>query len=386
MYDLEQLRREEFPLSQNLLYFAHASVSPLPTRTRQAMQDALECFAEDPLGYWVKEGDALVHDRLKQEVAVMVNAQPSEVVSVFNTGAGINLIAQSLPIQPGDNIIFCDLEFPANVYPWMSLERDGVEIRMVPAQNGGLTLQGLERYVDSRTRVVAASAIQFFTGHRTDLAGIGAFCRQRGILFVVDAIQAVGHIPLDMKAMYMDILVTGGQKSLMAPHGTGFMVVRDEVAEKLNPRFISATSTRDWTFWIDYDITPLDGADRFKASTPNVIGIFGMMESLRLLQELGLENIDQHTQGLVRQTIALMEGLGYQTVTDLSAHGPIATFRLDMTVEQSDALVNYLGEQRIKVIRHLSRERIPHLRLSFHCYNTSEEVEQFAAIIRDFNL
>jgi cysteine desulfurase / selenocysteine lyase len=116
------------------------------------------------------------------------------------------------------------MEFPSNAFPWMTLPSPGVEARIVPA-DGGLTLETLIPYVDERTRVVAASAIQFFTGHRTNLAAIGAFCRQRGILFVVDAIQAIGHMALDVQRMKIDVLASGGQKSLLSLPGIGLLYV-----------------------------------------------------------------------------------------------------------------------------------------------------------------
>src|SRR5690606_2795067 len=129
---------------------------------------------------------------------------------------------------------------------------------------------------DGRTRAVAASAIQFFSGHRTDLAAIGDFCRQRNILFIVDAIQAIGHMKFDVQAMGIDVLATGGMKSLLALPGVGFLYVREELAEQMRPRLIHGNSTVDYLHWLDYDTTPAPGAARFAAGTPNVIGIMSM--------------------------------------------------------------------------------------------------------------
>ena len=322
-----------------------------------------------------------------RELAAYLNATaPQEIVPIFNTGFGVNSIAQSLPLRAGDNIAFCEVEFPSNAYPWMSLERDGIEIRQVPAVNGGLTLDSLETRVDGRTKLVAASAVQFFTGHRTDLVAIGGFCRERGILFFVDAIQSIGHMKFDVQSMNIDMLASGGQKSIMAPPGIGFMYVRDEVVETLSPRMIGCDSTRNYEHWMNYDTTPLPGAARFKAGTPNISGMFGLLESLSLIKELGPENIDRHTAQLVDTSIEMLTRLGYEVITDRREHGPIVTFKTGMSEKETDALIEHLASKMVSVVKHLSSDGVPHLRLSFHCYNKEEEVHRFEAIIKDFCL
>src|SRR5690606_20409536 len=120
-------------------------------------------------------------EKFYQQVAAHINASsPEEIVGVSSVSSAINLLAQAIDWQPGDNILFCDIEFPSNAYPWLSLERRGVEVRQVPADNGGLPLDALRPFVDGRTRLIAASAIQFFSGHRTDLTAVGQFCHQHG--------------------------------------------------------------------------------------------------------------------------------------------------------------------------------------------------------------
>jgi selenocysteine lyase/cysteine desulfurase len=283
--------------------------------------------------------------------------------------------------QPGDNVLFCEVEFPSNAYPWMSLERDGVEVRQVPASAGGLTLPALEPLVDERTRLIAASAIQFFSGHRTDLATIGAFCRERGILFVVDAIQAIGHMAFDVQAMNIDVLASGGQKSLMAVPGIGFMYIRAPICQTLKPRFVGGNATVDYMHWLDYDMTFLPGAQRFAIGTPNLPGIFSVCASLSLLRELGVDNIDRHTSRLAAQAIDVLSGMGYEVITSRQAHGPIVTFKSGLSHQATDALVEQLQQRRVTLVKHLDAAGTPHVRLSFHCYNTTEEIEQFMQIL-----
>jgi len=156
---------------------------------------------------------------LRQVLGRLINASPEEIALVQNTAEGINIAAHAIPFQPGDNVIFCDMEYPANVYPWMNLERRGVEVRIVPNREGGLALDDLEATIDQRTRVVAASSVEFLTGFRNDLQSIGELCRAKGIYFVVDGIQSLGVIPLDVRKCQIDMLSCGGPKWLMGPCG-----------------------------------------------------------------------------------------------------------------------------------------------------------------------
>jgi cysteine desulfurase / selenocysteine lyase len=382
MYDLESLRQSEFPLSANNLYFNHAGISPLPQRSRNRMQWAVSRLAEQPTSHFVAEGIPMMESFSRQIAAFVNAATPEEIEPVTTTSAALNAVALSIDWQAGDNVLFCDVEFPSNAFPWLGLARQGVDVRQLPALDGGLELATVERYLDRHTRLVAASAVQFFSGHRTDLAAIGNLCRERGILFVVDGIQSLGHIPCDVQAMKIDVLAAGGQKSLLGPPGTGFLYVREEVAAKLQPRTLGPNATVDYLHWLDYNLKPLPGAHRFRAGTPNLVGMFGLLESINLLQELGLEEIERHTSQLTAFTLEMLSGLGYQTLTVPGKHGPIATFASGLSNSETDGLVAYLAENNVTVVKHLNKAGAPHVRVSFHCYNTVAEVERLEQLLR----
>jgi len=377
MYDITHLRETEFPHAATLTYLNHAGIAPLPQRAKREIQAAVEALSADPNDYFGHVGlPALT--ALQAGLARFINAaDPSEIVFVTSTSAALNGIAQAIDWRPGDRVLFCDVEFPSNAYPWMSLQRDGVESCIVPADNGGLTLAAVERAVDERTRVVAASAVQFFTGHRTNLTAIGQFCRQRGILFVVDAIQSIGHMSFDVEAMGIDVLATGGQKSLLGLPGVGFMYVRGEVAEAMRPRLIHSNATVDYLHWLAYDLTPAPGAARFLAGTPNIAGIIGLGPSLALLEELGVASIDAHTSALSRYAIEQLSAAGLRVVTPPDALGPIVTFRSPVDAAATEAIVQRLAAERVVVVKHLDAGGAATIRLSTHCYNVREEIDRF---------
>ena len=384
MYDIESLRREEFPASANLTYLNHAGISPLPQRTKREVQSAIERLSEDPNAFFGKYA-LPAFASLQESLARYINADsPSEIVYSTTTSAALNAVAQAIDWRPGDNILFCDQEFPSNAYPWMSLSRDGVESRRVPSENGGLTLRQVEAHADDRTRAVTVSAIQFFSGHRTDLVAIGRFCRERNILFIVDAIQAIGHMAFDVQAMNIDILATGGMKSLLALPGAGFIYARDEVSSKMNPRLIHGNSTVDYLHWLDYDLTPQPGAARLSSGTTNVPGVLSIGASLSLLNELGPANIDTHTTALIHYAIDNLTNEGYEVVTSKDTSGPIATFRSPFDSETTDRLIQFLSDRQVVVCKHLDAGISAYVRASVHCYNITADIDRLLEELRSF--
>jgi selenocysteine lyase/cysteine desulfurase len=180
---------------------------------------------------------------------------------------------------------------------------------------------------------------------------------------------------IDVRQMNIDVLVTGGHKSLMTMPGTGFMYVREAVCAGLKPRVIGALSTASWLHYLNYDLTPQPGAMRFLIGTPNLVGVAGVIESMALLTELNREAIDRHTTRLAAHTLRMAQERGYELTTPLGEHGSIATFKSKLGNDQTTAyLQKIVAEEGIAIGRHLDRESHPHLRISFHCYNTEEEI------------
>lgn len=396
VYDLAPVR-EAFPIVNDLTYLNHASISPIPLPTQAVMHRVAERLSTDPQSMFMALPDDPLGDifvRFSTEIARYINAASMlEVVGAPSTSAAINAVAQAIDWQPGDNIVFSEVEFPSNAYPWMVLERRGVECRLAPAGRGGASVEAFASLVDGRTRVIAASAVQFLTGQRADLAALGAFCRERGILFVVDAIQAAGHVPIDVQAMHIDVLAAGSQKSLMAPPGQGFLYVRDAVARTMTPGIVGPNAVEGWEHWARYDLTPREGAFRFMMGTVSLEGKFGLLESMRFLSDIGLARIDAWTQHLSRVAMADLDALGYTVITPRGdgEFGPVVTFRVgdpgDMSAANAaaTALFERLMANRIRVTKHLDARGMPHLRISTHCYNTEDEVRRVGAVLEGHN-
>lgn len=381
-YDVQVLRAAEFPVTRETVYLNHAGISPLPRRTVAAMQEANERMMFNPSAAfgWFMAREQVMRDN----AARLINAASAdEIVGVQSTSLALNLAAQAMTWRSGDNIVLCDVEFPSNAYPWMRLvEQYGVEVRLIPARDGGLHVESLPQAVDGNTRLVAVSAVQFLSGHRSDLQAIGDFCHAHNILFVVDAIQAAGHVPIDVQAMHIGILAAGGQKSLMAPPGQGFMYVRADLAEQMRPTLVGPNATEDWIHWLKYDLAPLAKAARFNMGTPNVSGIIGLNESLELLLELGVANIDSYVTALVRHARERLLTLGYAVLTP-TTHAAILTFRAAPDDAATDAIVKALAERQIVVVKHWDAQDNAYIRASFHCYNNWDDVERLLAALEE---
>jgi cysteine desulfurase/selenocysteine lyase len=367
---LEELR-QEFSLTRELTFLNHAATSPLPGRTRAAMTRFIEKrrFVRQT---W-EEYETLDQD-LRQALAQLINASPDEIALVQNTAEGINIAAHAIPLQPGDNVVFCDMEYPANVYPWLNLERQGVEARIVPNREGGLALHDLEEHVDQRTRVVAASSVEFLTGFRNDLKDIGELCKARGIYFVVDGIQSLGVIPLDVRECHIDLLSCGGPKWLLGPCGLGFLFCRQELIEEMIPPYAGATSVVDFENFRDYDLTFLPDAKRFELGTPNLVGMVGLLASVNLLLEVGIEEIQHWTLHLTEVLIEDLQKRGYRIASCLRPEHRSAI----VSFPTPDVEADYQKLTANKVIVSL---RENYIRVSPHCYNTEEEVLRVGQVL-----
>ncbi len=369
-YDLDRLRREEFPWATagEAIYLNVASTGPLPERTLRAQADySQKRAAPHRLSH---EEQFAVLDEARARITSLLRAEPGSIGLSVNTGAGINLAAWGLPLGPADTVVIPDLEFPANVYPWMASSRArGFTLRTVPARDGLLDEDALLAALEQKgVRLVALSWVGFATGFVADLERIGAACRARGVWLVVDAMQGVGVLPLDVQRTPIDMLACGGQKWLLSPWGSGFTYVRPEVLEAIVPQPVSWMGVRgsdDFSTLVDYDLTWRDGARRFEQITLPFQDFAGMAASLGLLHELGIDAIAAHVAARVEELASGADRAGVEVVTPRGRRAGIVTIR----PRDVHATAARLRDARVV---HSVREGT--IRLSPHCYTTSDEI------------
>ena len=369
-YDVERLRREEFPWAAagEAIYLNAASTGPLPERTLRAQAEfSRKRAAPHRLSH---EEQFSVLDRCRALLGEMLNAEDGTIALSVNTGAGINLAAWGLPLGAGSVVVIPDLEFPANIYPWMAASQAReYSVRVVPARDGLLDEEALFEALDAPgTRVLALSWVGFSTGFVADLPRLSEACRARGVWLVVDGIQGVGVLPLDLARTHVDLLACGGQKWLLSPWGSGFTYVHPEMLEVLAPQPVSWMAVRgsdDFASLVDYDLTWRDGARRFEQITVPFQDFAGMAASLELLRELGHGAVHAHVAARARELADGARNAGVPVVTPQGRTAGI------VTVRPRDV---HATSERLRDARVVHSVREGTIRLSPHCYTTSEEI------------
>ena len=379
-FDVAALRAREFPWADrgDEVFLNAASTGPLPRRCIDAVTEWAELRATPH-----KLSDERLFSTLAQArelVSRLIGASPREIALAVNTGYGLNLAARALPLAPGDVILTPDLEFPANVYPWWAaaIERD-LEYRRIPLENGILNEDTLLAALDDDdVKCVSVSWVDSANGCRVDLGRIGRACRERGIWFVVDAIQGVGASPLNAAETQADIIACGAQKWLLSPWGSGFVYVREELVRELEPPIVSwmaPKGTDDFRRLRDYDMTWRDDARRFELITLPFQDFAGMVASLELFFEIGPEKIAAHIETLATEIVRWA-----QACPDVDLVTPADPMR-------RAGIVCVRPRDGESVSEELRAERIVHsfregnIRLSPHMYNTIEDVQAALAFM-----
>jgi cysteine desulfurase/selenocysteine lyase len=377
-YDLELLRAQEFPWADDTTYLNHASVGPLPERTRVA----LEAFNRKRAApHQLPDRDLMTTlSDSRRLVAELVGATPEEIALSINTGFGLSLAARALPLQRGDIVLASDREFPANVYPWMLLKDQGVTLELAPTTPEGWPDEHylLQRVEDPKVRVLAVSLVQFSNGYTVDLARLSSATRASSTYLVVDAIQGLGQVPVDLRKATVDILACGAQKWLLSPWGSGFVYVRRELIRELRPAvtgWMAFEGTDDFTRLTQYDDTLREDARRFELITLPYQDFAGMNQSLRLLLDLDVSRIQQHLRRLHQPVLEWAERVGAPVVspTDERASGILC-------VAPPDVGSSFRALKQARVICSLREGAI---RLSPHAYTTYDEMERVVEIFEE---
>jgi len=377
--NVEALREAEFPWAGRggRVYLNNASTGPLTVRAARA-SDAITADRLDPFNISDDRNFAMLA-RTRELVARLIGARTGEIALLTNTTYGINIAARALPFRKGDVVLIHDREFPANVYPWLALERDGVIVRRIPAAGILADEEALLRAIDEpNVRAVSVSWVSFVTGFKADLARIGRACRERGIYFVVDAIQGIGADVIDVADCAIDVLACGGQKWLLSPWGTGLAYVREELVRELAPTPVGWMAVRgsdDFTKLLDYDLTWRDDARRFEVITIPFQDVAGFAASLELLHELGPRTVAARVAELATLIVEWATRSGDMTLVtprDPSQRAGIVAVTPPDPVATSARLTK-------AGVAHSLREGA--IRLSPHVYNTTAEVERALAVL-----
>jgi len=368
--------RQQFPVVEELAYLDHAAVAPLPLRARERMEQYLdELVRRGAFSY--PGGPFATLAQARAAGARLLGTRPEHVFIVRSTTQGLGIAATGIPVRPGDNIVLVDREFPANIRPWLPLRRRGVEVRFVPQRQGRVLLDDLAERVDDRTRAVSVSFVQFLSGFRIDVGAVAEICRRRDALFVLDAIQGLGVFPVDVESSGVDFLAADAHKWLLGPEGVGLGYAAPRALERIEPALEGWLSVRDPFDFFDVEQPLKPTADRFEEGAYNLAGIHGMLGSLELILDAGVEAIGRRVLELTDALAERLVSRGWQILSPRAVEGERSGIVL-ATRDGVDfsALRRRLREQGIVVSM-----RGGGMRVAPHAYNTIEEIERLLAAL-----
>jgi cysteine desulfurase/selenocysteine lyase len=381
--------RAHFPGAANSLYFDTASRGLVPAVAKAAIEEQVELRVQ---GSIEKARMFETIERVRNGYARLIKAQPDEIAFTKNVSEGLNMAACAIPWRAGDNVILCpELEHPSNVYPWLHLKnRFGIEVRTVKARAGRMPVDDMIAAINDRTRVVTCSYVTFAPGLRTDIVRLAETCAARDVMLLVDGAQGIGILDIDMSRVPIAAMSVSTQKGLMALYGMGFLYVRKEWAERLDPPFLSRFSVdlgaaHEATGGGDnYALMP--GARRFEVGNYNFLAATAVEPGLDILLKVGTPAIENHVLRLSERMIRGLQDLGLPVFAPeagvhrghIVAIGSAIGAQHDSTDDPvMQSLHKTLSDNGVRLT---IRRGI--LRVSMHLYNNESDVDGLLDIVR----
>jgi selenocysteine lyase/cysteine desulfurase len=359
--------RAKFPVTKSKVFLNHSAYSPLP----QPVVDMMRQYNEDLCQYEIDESK---YSLGQKQFAGLSGAEADEVALVQNTSTGLNIVANALDYPQGSNVVTTDMEYPSVVYPWLKKSL-GVEVRYTKNRGNRVLADDVAKLVDDQTAAVSVSHVEYVNGFRHDLKTLAEIAHEHGAYLIVDAIQSLGAMPVDVKRDDVDFLTASCYKWMLGPAGAGYLYVRKELAEKLEPPFIGWASVKPEVFdtvdfWEIWHLQLSDTASRFEVGSPSFISFVGAAAAIQFLLDVGIENIQKRILGLTQQLIEGVKSLGFSLTTpeDDECRSGIVHFLADKAQEKSE---------RLKKKGIIVSARANGLRVAPHFYNTEEEIELF---------
>ena len=375
----ESTRRQEFPVVENGIFLAHAGVTILPRRAADAISRHAEASCRQH-----QEFGGVLRDvaKTREACARMIGAKWEEIALLGPTSLGLSLFANGLDWQPGDELVYYGDDYPSNVYPWTALTSRGVVLRKLrPLQPGAITPELVESALSPRTRLVALASCHFLSGRRIDVDAIGLMLRARGVLFSLDAIQTVGAAPLNVENV--DFLSADAHKWMLGPLAIGIVYVARRNFEICRPTLLGAWNVKSPDFIAQDAIVFEETARRYEPGVLNIAGMYGMKASLEMLLEFGLDRVEKAILDNRDFLEALMLEQGFEFLSPL-AGDPMRSGIITAKHPQRDSALIFskLEEAGITASLRSTRNGDKWIRFSPHFYNTREEMDRVAAVLR----
>jgi selenocysteine lyase/cysteine desulfurase len=358
-----------------------AAQGPFPKETAEAVRRALR-YKEHP----EELPDALYEElpaRAREAAARLIGCSPASIALGSGASHGLNVAAWGLPLRSGDEVLLAQGEFPANVYPWLNRESNGIRVKFVRPEGGPIVDAGtMIREIGPRTRVVSVSLVAFATGYRVDLMALAEACRDRGAFFVVDGAQGVGAVDFRVADYPIDVLAVSGYKWLLGPYGTGFAYVSPRVLDRLricDLNWIAVEGSGTHNRLTDYRLKLRDGARRFDIpETASFLNLSALAASLEFLNRVRVPTIEAHARRLLDALLRGIDSTRLRVVSDLAPDRRSAILALEgRSLDETHRIYRRLRDKDVIVSL---RENL--IRLSPNIYNTPDDIDRFIAAAR----
>jgi selenocysteine lyase/cysteine desulfurase len=373
---LNEKVRGLFPITKNYAYLNSAAVAPLPTISVEAVRRQLHDVSENGslnFNQWID-----TKNRTRVIIAQMLKVKPEQIAFMRNTSDALSTIANGLKWRKGDNIVSFAKEFPANFHAWRRI-RDAfdVELRLCPERNGRIDLDEFIGLIDESTKLVSISAIQYGSGFRADLERIGRAARAVDALFVVDIIQAFGVMPFDLEAQMVDAAAGASHKWLCSPEGCGILHLSDRARERIEPTLVGWISVGEPFDFEDTEQSYKPNALAWETGTGSISLFYGLEQSVKLLQETGVEKIQIYLEELTDYLCELLAGKNYEIVSS----------RTKDEKSQIICIKHLGGLTPPEIAKRLERENIivsprnDRIRIAPHFFNNREDIEKLIEVL-----
>lgn len=360
--------RALFPhIAESKIYFNHASNGPVHNRIMERLSEYLKERNHKMIVNFDKSIEA--SKSAKEKLGEMLGTKPDRIAWADNVSNAISGIVQGIKWKTGDRIILNDLEFPSNVYPFLNLKSEGVEIDFVKSQNGKVLVEDYEKLITANTKLISVSLVQFLSGYRIDVKKLGEICKAKGILFFVDGIQCAGVVNVNVEESNIDLFTGGSHKWFMGLDGTCYFSISEKLQNIVHQKLVGWTSVVDPWNLLDYNLTLRENADRFQNGTLNTIGITALDESLNLYKEFGMENVEKNVLSNTEYFINKLNATGIKTALENVSQKDFAGI---VTIKHVNAKRIFINLEKKNIFCSLREGMI---RFSPHFYNTKDEID-----------
>jgi selenocysteine lyase/cysteine desulfurase len=361
--------RSRFPVFQKKIYLNSCSQGALSDKVEAAFQEYLRTWHEhgSPWDLWVQHYEAA-----RAVFARLIGTEADEVALVASASAGANGIASALSYRERSRIVMGEFEFPTMGHIWLAQGPRGADVVFVPADNDRLPVEGYRALIDRNTLIVPMTHICFRNGFRMPVPDIIRMAHDHGALALLDDYQDCGTRPIDVKAMDLDFYVSGTLKYLLGPPGLAFLYVRKSLIETLTPTITGWFGQANPFAFKEQLLEPAPNARRFESGTPPIPSIYGASAGVELLQEIGLGRVADHIRMLTSMLLEGARGLRIQAKTPPDSVGPLVVLK----AKDADALVQKFARQDVVL-----SSRHDGLRISFHVYNTPDDVKHVLGLL-----